>query len=461
DQLGFHRDSAANTRTALDKSVANHLTRARDARLRGNVSMVTHRDTTLHQDAHPLPVATTDKEKAERAASATLRSVAVRESVWASIQDTIAARKAAQERDLRVTARSMIEGFDQSIAAVLNHESDRHQAIRDRVDAYVRDTTVELGFWGIQEGEDYPGQDSYVRQRLEELRGILENPNELGVHDSARAEAIGDYVRLRYRVEARGINHADPHGHQATYTPDRGIRVNLGTPDDTVLYENGDMIRVGAGETARRNPAGHEVHPDDVDLVDLTEPVTIPAAPLETTVADWEERRTPESGAEAHAALSQYISHLEAQEPAWAARADAIRAQLLQPNHPTTAARLRAEGAAIDGQRSRLNSAKYLLGFIETAAIRPDEPQQRRARRLGRATLRRSAEMETPSEPQLLRDGSLWWDGMTIHGIRGNWRLYPNGYATHLDPATGQSAGFFPNGHRDPRPIHRHPRRTR
>jgi hypothetical protein len=392
-------------------------------------------------------------------------------------RDTIAATKRAQARDRIDQNTQHIEGFDGRLTAIANNLVNRHEVNRLRISDPIDVSTREMRSWALHENEDHPGQSDALRFELRVISHALNNPNILGPHDSARAELVGDYNRLRYRLEARGIHltdpadFQDPHYNGPVHSVDGGIVVNDGTPDAVVLYENGDSRRIGLGDTARRNPAGHEV---ETPVLDLATPVTLPAGVnTDRLVATWEESRQPDAARDAHEAIGRDIDVLQTRDNDLSSDATRLSGALRTtveaitalgtPTTPeqqaeltrlqTERTRLTAEATRVRNDRravrERLNPAQYLRSFIELGATMPEEANGlgTRARRIGGRLLGQTVQSDVPSVPQILRDGSIVRHNFTLNGHTGTWRFYADGRSARV---VRDASGTLVNDRRRP-----------
>jgi hypothetical protein len=407
-----------------------------------------------------------------------------------SARAAVAATKLEQSRDRHHHNTAMREGFHDELADIAADLRAEHDGHYNYIRSMVNMATQNMRSWNIQEGENYPGQSDSLRIQLQYVSDALQDPNRLGSSDSARAELLGDYVRLRYRLEARGIHLRDPSVPGPVFTEDGGIRVHEGSAEETVVYANGDSTRTSdidpkidpSGNPIRRNPAGNPVAPEDIPAVDLSTPSTRPQTETtETLFNTWEESRTPADALEAHTALMNDIRGMQHRDDQLSARANVINTRLVEvpaelranqlaqatigtPSTPQEASELlrlqneasrlrteetslRAEAPVVIGARRRvreqLNPAQYARSLIEVGATLPaQEAQPRGVRRMARRVLGRTVEIAIDTPPEFQEDGSVTRN-MTLNGSTGEWRLHPDGRSTRIverfDPRTGRA----------------------
>ncbi len=388
--------------------------------------------------------------------------------------DWLAAHKTSAHEE--VAARTLKEHnrYPGAIGRLVYEINNEYQDRWDEAEQLNQDIVVSLRHWGIQEGRAYARQEDDVRDMLEDYQRVIDS---LPVRDTARAEAVANYTRLRFRLESRCINDDILSGSSnpaRAYTEDRGIRLHT-DKGDLVVHEDGSTERPDvSGVWSRRTASGELWQPTTTELV--IDP-RAPVEPLNSAFNRWEETRTPEAAAAAYASLGEFIGQQSITEgqhtntiyqlteqirqaddiiataPATLAseqRALAVlRASVADPTAVTAkeqkaidaqAQRVanirgrldqaRTERPILEGRRSaeadarrlvreQLNPARYWHGYLEINSERR-VAEVRGGRMLGRLAAGREAQRATdalPAEPIILSDGRLVFDTATVNNF--------------------------------------------
>jgi hypothetical protein len=465
---------------------------AEGARFRSDATLVAQRDLSRGHSLNPIRIRRTDPPEVQAEQKRQLR-LRVREQKLhdhAYGRDEYAALGAETTRSRSLNSRNKIEGFDGSVASLANSLRNSHDALRANIEDITTNVTDELGTWDIRQPAS-PGQEQYVRGRLEDLTLMI---GTLSPYDQLRAQAQGEYTRLRHRVEARGILADTATGQpnpDRQYRPDGGILLYPNTSDEVVIYGNGiSARREGAnGEFVYRRPSGHEA-PSPLDPTEIS----IGAVSLRdpnAALTQWEANRTPETAQVAHAALSEVINRETAREAHVAAYMQQVggeiaanqtriaqantflndlrtalgtqgrapnaeeqqqinQAQQTVAQSQAAIPQLRANHARAEADlaatRQSLNPNRYWQARLEVGANRQVNPAAVQARfMVGRAVQR--AQDALPAAPVLARDGSLILDNATINGRHADqWRIWPDGRTSTFDQRSGRTYFFNPDG---------------
>lgn len=496
-------------RAAADESDANAARTAgyahADATTAGNAgrnALVDYTSTTRHTAAIPLPTHPDRTiERQLQRAELDRRRLLMREVNHGTSSATVGARGArtAAERSQRHYDEQ--EWYPDAVQQLADRLQQRHEANWQAAEAANYQITSELRTWGIQQGPD-PGGEARVRAMLESYRGAIDN---LPRVDSARAEALANYTRLRYRLESRSLLDDTLAGQvnpDREFTGNRGILLRDQSGNEVIIHDDGSVERDEGGVFVRRDASGQVSMPLRTEIV--IDP-DAPVDPVDVAFARWEETRTPEAAAAAHASLGEFVREQGAQEmghtdaintldqritatdqvianaPAELSTAQTelarLQAAVADPTAPT-----KQERKAIDAQteqvaaiqksladarrdrpqwitmrttevqarrqvREQLNPALFWHGYLEVNSNRSVAEAQ--GTRFGRIFARRAAQRETdalPAEPILHHDGTLSFDSATINGVHAdNWYLRSDGEATRRD-ATGRWIRYRPNG---------------
>lgn len=371
---------AGGNRQAANDRVAEAHTAAGKARLTGTVAEVKYHDTTRGYAADP----TTDTD--------TLKGRAKEVNIYnaAAARDTGKARLADEERANSITSRAKSHGFEQSLTHIADSLRQQHENSRVQIEAVVNDATQELSDWDIRGGEAYPGQEQVIRQRLQELDQQLGG---LSQFDTLRAQAQGEYVRLRYRLESRGIIRDAVSGAPSSdrqHLPNGGIRINANTNAEVIIYPNGVSARPdGNGGFDHRMPSGREWQPTE-EAADAVRPIDEDDLYLQEARARvaranpgmnpddqerralqqaafnrWEENRTPATAAVAHERLGEFLERQDQREAQLGGHLQRITGEIAGYQQAITDAQNQYQTAAAEA--SRLNA----LGNLN-----PDQQQQ-------------------------------------------------------------------------------------
>lgn len=162
-----------------------------------------------------------------------------------------------------------------------------------------------------------PGELANMKNVLDD---VDESLKKLSRYDPERSNLRTAFISISHRIKQREISTNVKNGRSidAVFLPDGGIRINLNTPEETVLYDNGDqgiihwdgagniidVVRVKADGTPsdiNKDTKIEQVPPHNSQRIDF------PDAEL----AAWDRNRGPESTARAHAELKAFNTTLE------------------------------------------------------------------------------------------------------------------------------------------------------
>jgi hypothetical protein len=477
-----------------------------DATTAGNAgrdALVDYTSTTRHHASIPLPThpdRATEREL--QRAELERRRLVMRGVNHDTSRATVGARGArtAAERSQRHYDEQ--EWYPDAVQQLADRLRQRHEANWQAAEVANHQITSELRTWGIQQGPDYAAQEDTLRNMLESYRGAIDN---LPRVDSARAEALANYTRLRYRLESRSLLDDTLAGQvnpDREFTGNRGILLRDQSGNEVIIHDDGSTERDEGGIFMRRDASGVESRPQRTEIV--IDP-NAPVDPVDVAFARWEETRTPEAAATAHASLGEFVREQGAQEmdhtaainnlsqeiaaadqviataPAELSTAQTELARLqaavadptaltkqerrvidaqtsqvaaiqdrltaAQRNRPQWVTMRRAEAQARSQVREQLNPARFWHGYLEVNSDRRVAEAQ--GMRIGRMFTRRAAQRETdalPAEPILHHDGTLSFDSATINGVFANtWYIRSDGEATRQD-ASGRWIHYRADG---------------
>ncbi len=177
--------------------------------------------------------------------------------------------------------------------------------------------------------EQFPLNGPIDPTELGNMQAVLEDVatsmNKLSRHDPERANLLTAYISMSYRLKQREIatNVAEGKNINAEFTPDGGIIINPNTPEEAVIYDNGDQARVARDASGnvfitprtRADGTPSEITPDTrIPQIhsEYERRYDFPAEEL----AAWDEARSPERTARAHAELKCYNKTIEGMEAA-------------------------------------------------------------------------------------------------------------------------------------------------
>jgi hypothetical protein len=451
-------------RTAADERVrgANGAeTKAQKATTEQHVSLATHYGIT-HSHATAPPLASLPEAGGVRKRETNRRKRLEDASMGIAVAGSISAGKADAELGKAVRSEGRVGDFHTDLEDITAYIRRDHEAVRADIDHLEQSVTDELDQWSIRRTSPAPGQEQGIRDDLEDMRLDIES---LSPHDGLRAESLANLTRLRYRLESRGINQDLSTGsaqHDGRYTPDRGIILHRGTPNEVIIYDDGTTSRVPQGATTHvRRLASGQVYTPPVATIDLDAPRPVDAYGQPRTAAEvfkeWEANRTPESAANAHAALSHYVEGQQQQVNQQLSAIDTYRTGATERRDHIAQIRTDAQGRALtavenqaiaDAQaeitrlqgleqtaqqniltvRSRLNPANYWKNFLEVNTQRT-ETQTR-----GRFITKQVVAPVATLAPELRSDGAVVVNQATINGRRRDqWHIWPDGMAAFYD----------------------------
>ena len=454
--------------------------------------------TTRHHAANP----TTDPAETRRR-GATMREVNAQTS-----RDARHARNAQTTSDTRERHSQYADRYPDAVRDLADRLRQRHEAAWNDARRESAQIRGELGNWGINDDPDYPAQEADIRNMLEDYRTAIES---MSPFDTARAEALADYTRLRYRLEQRAVlndtleNNVQPN---REFTGNRGIWIRDHSGEEVIIHEDGSVERDEGGEWIRRDANGRVWDPEPTALI-IDQGRVATAEPLATSFSRWEVTRSPEDAQAAYDSLTAEIQargaveadHTErinslsdrideasdimtrvpgelstasaelariqgaVSDPANISKKEqkAIDAQQQVVNdlttrlndarrdHPAMVAQRNAEYDARRHVREELNPMRYWHGFFEVGSRRTVAEAQ--ARGIGRWAARREAERQQdalPAEPVLTRAGMLNFDTAVINSVRSDsWAMRSDGAAVRRD-RSGRDRQYDPDGYLHP-----------
>lgn len=302
--------------TAAQANTAGHNTaarkasdKARTASATGTAAEVRYHAATRHFANNPPA---DEDEKTRRART-------MRELDSSTSADSIAARKANRAAEFAARTRDYNAGYPDAVDDLADHLERRFATEWNNAERLNRTVVHELRNWDPLAGPSDPNQADRVRQQLVQFQACIDR---LPRHDTLRAEAQADYVRLRHRFESRMIHEGNLNGEPsqtAAFTENRGVLMYEGTAEEVILHEDGSTERPdpATGNWVRMTASGEPwTPPAPTELV--IDP-NAPVQPLDRAFAAWEENRTPETAAAAYASLTEHINRqggVEAQHTA-------------------------------------------------------------------------------------------------------------------------------------------------
>jgi hypothetical protein len=480
-----------------------------DVFARGDASSLLHEIQLQAQNSRREDTVTAQRHReAQAAANSSKREANVTELVYfhrtrrgmdanrANWNATVAScANSKKQRDLERAERRRHgrQGLSDTYESFLRDFEDRQQQALAEANGHIVVVTRELDHWDFEGETPNPTREQALRDRLGELNQIIDDTSKFSRVDSARAAAYAQAVRLRHRLDSRGINE------DATQT--QGLHDGLKyLPDGGILHRDlGGLITYGDGTVGKMDPRTRQVNrvfADGSQWVD--ERPTLNIYPGDTPVLDangnhvhgdtafkrWERTRRTEDADLAHKALNYEITQADQREQNLVSNLssaerfvnvdsgkriaeiqDTARAEgrtetaeeqreIAQINADVNrllGGELQRMRANLAVHRERANTAKYHKNFLEVdrQRQRPEQPPQ--ARRVGRFGLRRTVQQapdSLPAAPILGSHGGVSTENLYMNGRRGNWTIWPNGMATlgEINATTGRTVFYDSQG---------------
>lgn len=324
-RLEEHAGIAQQNYQKAGQAAANAHTKAADARHMGNVAEVTYGNVSR-----------------DFASGMGIGDAAGERKIYnhAASRYTAVAQDAETGRNRAMRSHEKLTGFDQSVTAIADNLRQNHEAALMDIQNAADDVTAGLRHeWDPRSGPARPDLEQDLRDRLQEMeQGI----DQLSPFDAARAQAQGEYVRLRYRLESRRNMQDTLSGNpsqERQHTPDGGMRLYGGTADEVIVYPTGVTGRPdGNGGYEFRKPSGHEWQPTEAEA-DAVRPINEDDAYLSDARAQiaasnptlnpdeqerralqqaaftrWEENPTAANAAVAHQRVGEYLDRQDQRE---------------------------------------------------------------------------------------------------------------------------------------------------